>query len=119
MSKTVEFLSDSLERLRKFPEETRISLGYAIRVAQEGGKVGYAKPLKGLGGGATVLEVCEDHGGDTYRLMYTVKIGTKLYVLHAFQKKSKKGIETPKSEMDIVKSRLKLAKELAKQGDVR
>lgn len=51
--------------------------------------------------------------------MYTVKIGTKLYVLHAFQKKSKKGIETPKSEMDIVKSRLKLAKELAKQGDVR
>ena len=113
MSKDVAFLGDSLERLRKFPEGSRESMGYALHVAQEGGKVGYAKPLKGLGVGTTVIEIRDDHDGDTYRLMYTVKIGTKLYVLHAFQKKSKKGIETPKAEMDIVMARLKRAKELA------
>jgi len=72
-----------------------------------------AKPLKGIGGGATVIEIFEDHDRNTYRAMYTVKIGSKLYVLHAFQKKSKKGIETPKSDIDVIKARLKRAKELA------
>jgi phage-related protein len=88
-------------------------MGYALHVAQEGGKVLYAKPLKGIGGGATVIEICDDHDGDTYRVMYTVKIGCKVYVLHAFQKKSKKGIATPKSEIELVKDRLRKAKELA------
>ena len=60
-----------------------------------------------------VIEIFEDHDGNTYRAMYTVKIGSKLYVLHAFQKKSKKGIETPKSEIDVIKTRLRKAKELA------
>jgi len=113
MSKEVEFLGDSREVLRTFPEETRISMGYALRAAQEGGKSVNAKPLRGLGGGATVIEICDDHDGDAYRVMYTVKIGIKLYVLHAFQKKSKRGIETPKAEIDIIKARLKRAKELA------
>lgn len=117
MSKEIVFLGDSREKLRSFPEEARISMGYALRAAQEGGKALCAKPLKGLGGGATVIEICDDCDGNTYRVMYTVKIGTKLYVLHAFQKKSKKGIETPKSELDIIKERLKKAKELAnKEG---
>ena len=111
MSKEIIFLGDSRETLRSFPEETRISMGYALRVAQEGGKASYAKPLKGLGGGATVIEICDDHDGDTYRVMYTVKIGSTLYVLHAFQKKSKKGAETPKAELEIVKLRLRKAKE--------
>ncbi len=115
MSKDVEFLGDSLERLKKFPEKSRIKMGYAIRVAQEGGKVIYAKPLKGLGGGATVIEICEDNDGETYRVMYTVKIGKKVYVLHAFQKKSKKGIETPKSDIKIINDRLNRAKELAEK----
>lgn len=115
MPKDVEFLGDSLDRLRKFPEETRVRMGHALRVAQEGGKVAYAKPLKGLGGGATVIEICEDQDGDTYRVMYTAKIGLKLYVLHAFQKKSKKGIETPKTDIAIIKERLKLAKLLEQQ----
>lgn len=113
MSKEIYFLSDTKERLRGFPDETRISMGHALHVAQQGGKVVYAKPLKGIGGGATVIEICDDHDGDTYRVMYTVKIGSKLYVLHAFQKKSKKGIETPKPEIEIIKARLKKAKELA------
>ena len=113
MSKEIVFLGDTREKLREFPEETRISMGYALREAQEGGKALYAKPLKGLGGGATVIEICDDHDGDTYRVMYTVKIGKKVYVLHAFQKKSKKGIETPRSEIQIIKDRLNKAKELA------
>ena len=113
MSKEVVFLGDSLEVLKDFPEETRISMGHALREAQEGGKALFAKPLKGLGGGATVIEICDDHDGNTYRVMYTVKIGSKLYVLHAFQKKSKKGVETPKSEIEIIKARLRKAKESA------
>ena len=113
MSKEIVFLGDSKERLREFPEEPRISIGHALRTAQEGGKALNAKPLKGIGGGATVIEIFEDHDRNTYRAMYTVKIGSKLYVLHAFQKKSKKGIETPKSDIDVIKARLKRAKELA------
>jgi phage-related protein len=112
MSKEIVFLGDAKENLRAFPEETRISMGHALREAQEGGKALYAKPLKGIGGGATVIEICDDHDGNTYRVMYTVKIGSKLYVLHAFQKKSKTGIETPKSEIEIIKARLRKAREL-------
>ena len=115
MSKEVEFLGDSLGRLKEFPADTRVSMGHAIRVAQEGGKVHYAKPLKGLGGGATVMEISDNHDGQTFRVMYTVKIGKRLYVLHAFQKKSKKGIETPKVDIETVKERLREAKKQAEQ----
>lgn len=107
MSKEIIFLGNTREMLREFPEDTRISMGYALRTAQEGGKASYAKPLKGIGGGATVIEICDVHDGNTYRVMYTVKIGSKLYVLHVFQKKSKKGIEIPKSDIQIIKDRLK------------
>lgn len=115
MSKGIEFLGDSLEVIKGFPQETKVSMGYALHVAQEGGKVLYAKPLKGIGGGSTVIEICDDCEGNTFRVMYTVKIGSKVYVLHAFQKKSKRGIETPKAELEIVKARLKKAKELAER----
>ena len=113
MSKEIVFLGDSREKLREFPEEARVRMGYALREAQEGGKASYPKPLKGIGAGATIIEICDDHEGNTYRVMYTVKIGSKLYVLHAFQKKSKKGIETPKSEIEIIKARFRRARELA------
>lgn len=113
MSKEIVWLGDSRETLRDFPDETKISMGHALRTAQEGGKASNAKPLKGIGGGATVIEIYDDHDGNAYRVMYTVKVGSKLYVLHAFQKKSKKGIETPKGEIEIIKARLKKAKELA------
>jgi phage-related protein len=113
MSKEIVWLGDSKETLRNFPAETKISMGHSLRIAQEGGKALNAKPIKGIGGGATVIEICDDYDGNTYRVMYTVKIGSKLYVLHAFQKKSKKGIETPKPEIEIIKVRLKKAKELA------
>jgi phage-related protein/predicted XRE-type DNA-binding protein len=89
-------------------------MGHALHVAQQGGKVLYAKPLRGLGGGATVIEIVVDHDGETFRNMYCARIGNYIYVLHAFQKKSKKGIETPKLEMDLVKTRLKTAKRVGK-----
>ena len=75
-----------------------------------GGKHEDAKPLRGFGG-ASVLEIVEDHDGDTYRAVYTVRFAEIVYVLHAFQKKSKKGIATPPHEIDKVKARLKRAEE--------
>ena len=81
----------------------------ALSEAQLGGKAPYAKPLKGFGG-AGVLEIVDDFDGDTYRAVYTVKFAHAVYVLHAFQKKAKRGIATPKSELDLIERRLKRAK---------
>jgi phage-related protein len=83
-------------------------MGYALYQAQLGLKAPLAKPLRGFGG-AGVLEIVEDHQTDTYRAVYTVKFSE--LVLHAFQKKSKKGIATPKPDMDLIKRRLRVAEE--------
>ena len=99
--------------LLTMPEDVIDVFGFALHLAQIGKKHDQAKPLKGFGG-ASVLEVVEDHMGDTYRAVYTVKITEKVYVLHCFQKKSTKGIETPKHEMDLIRERLKAAHEHAK-----
>lgn len=80
-------------------------MGYALYQAQIGGKAATAKPLTGFGG-ATILEIVEDFRSDTYRAVYTVKFSEAVYVLHAFQKKSKKGVATPKSDLDLIKRRL-------------
>lgn len=84
----------------------------ALTIAADGAKADIAKPLKGLGAG--VLEVVLKHRSDTFRVVYAVKIGNDIWVIHAFQKKSKRGIATPKSEIDLVRSRLKQLKELLK-----
>jgi phage-related protein len=96
--------------LRTFPEEVKDSIGFALYVAEQGGKHDHAKPLRGFGG-AGVLEIVEDHDGDTYRAVYTVRLAGRVYALHAFQKKSKAGIKTPKAEINVVKSRLKRAED--------
>ena len=83
-------------------------MGFAINDAQNGDEHPRAKALKGFGG-RTVLEVVDDEDGDTYRAVYTVRFAGVIYVLHAFQKKSRKGIKTPKHEIDLIKARLKLA----------
>lgn len=83
-------------------------MGYALWLAQQGDKHPDAKPLKGFGG-STVLEVVEDHTDGTYRAVYTVRFEDAVYLLHAFQKKSKQGKKTPLPEIEIVKSRLKAA----------
>jgi len=103
-------MGDSLAALREFPNVVQQEMGYAVYLAQTGGKHPNAKPLKSFGPG--VLEVLSDHHGDAYRAVYTVRLAGKVYVLHAFQKKSKRGIATPKSELDLIKHRLKRAIEL-------
>lgn len=106
--KELFWMGDSRDNLRTFPEEVKDIMGFALRQAQQGGKHPCVKPLKGFKG-AGILEVVENHDGDTYRAVYTVRIKDKIYVLHAFQKKSKKGIQTPQKEMDVIKARLKRA----------
>lgn len=90
------------------PDDVKRTFGFAIYYAETGGKHPDAKPLKGFGG-AGVLEVVARRQGDTYRAVYTVKFENVVYVLHAFQKKSKKGKETPKHDIELIKTRLKTA----------
>ena len=91
-----------------FPEAVKNGIGTALSVAQFGGKHPDAKPWKGEGSG--VLEVVEDHDGNTYRAVYTVRFRNAVYVLHCFQKKSRRGIQTPKPDVELVARRLGLAR---------
>jgi phage-related protein len=108
--KPLEWISSSRNDLREFPEDVQQSIGFALYRAQLGKKHPDAKPLKGFKGSG-VLEVVEDFDGDTYRAVYTVKFEGVVYVLHAFQKKSKRGIATPKQDIELIETRLKRAKE--------
>ena len=90
------------------PEDVKDVFGFAIDLAQAGHKHPDAKPLKGFKS-AGVLEVVDNDEGGTYRAVYTVKLADWIYVLHCFQKKSKKGIETPQADIELITSRLKLA----------
>lgn len=101
-------MGSSREDLRAFPEDVRRVMGVAINDAQDGGEHPAAKALKGFGG-RSVLEVVDDFDGDTYRAVYTVRFAAAVYVLHAFQKKAKKGIATPKHDLDVIRFRLKAA----------
>lgn len=96
------------------PKDVQDTFGYALHVAQLGGKHIQAKPLKGFGG-AGVLEVVEDSQSNTYRAVYTVRYESAVYVLHCFQKKSTAGIATPKPDMDLVRARLKTVQLLEKE----
>jgi phage-related protein len=108
--KPLFWMGSSLKDLSGFPVEVKKVMGFALRQAQKGGKHVDAKPLKGQKG-AGVLEVVADHVTDTYRGVYTVRFRGAVYVLHAFQKKSKGGVKTPKPDLDLIERRLKLAKE--------
>jgi phage-related protein len=108
--KLVRWVGSSKEDLRSFPEEVRRQVGGVLWDAQLGRKAPFAKPLKGFSG-AGVLEVVDDFDGDTYRAVYTVRFAGVVYVLHAFQKKSKHGIATPRVDLDLIEQRLKRARE--------
>lgn len=97
--------------LRQMPKSIRVDFGHALRLAQEGQKHASVKPLKGMGS-ASVLEVCEDFEGDTYRAVYTVRFKDAIYVLHVFQKKSKRGVETPLRDLRLIERRLREAQEI-------
>ena len=90
-------------------------MGYALYIAQQGGKHRDAKALSGFGG-AGVVEIIKDHSGDTFRAVYTLRYAGAVYVLHAFQKKSKTGRETPRRDMELIRQRLREAERIAKEG---
>jgi|SRR5215469_8388362 len=90
---------------KQFPTSVQKDMGVALFVVQLGGMPPSAKPWKGLGSG--VYELAEDHRGDAYRAVYIVKIAESVHVLHAFQKKSKSGIKTPKADVDLIERRLR------------
>jgi phage-related protein len=104
----------SKKDFKAFPIETRKDMGVALFIVQMGGTPPSAKPWKGLGSG--VYEIVGDHRGDTYRAVYVVNVGDCIHVLHAFQKKSKSGISTPKEDVALVEKRLKAL--LARHGRV-
>lgn len=108
--KPLLWVGSSKKDLLAMPGEVQDIFGFALHQAQDGGKHPQAKPLKGFSG-AGVLEVVEDYDGDTYRAVYTVKFEGAIYALHCFQKKSTKGVETPKHDLDLIKSRLQSARE--------
>jgi len=108
--KPVRWVGSSKADLSAFPEDVRRRVGGALWEAQTGRKAPYAKPLKGFGG-AGVLEIVDDFDGDTFRAVYTVRFAKVVYVLHAFQKKSKRGIATPRAELDLIGRRLRQARE--------
>jgi phage-related protein len=108
--KPLVWVGSAKDDLSAFPDPVKTDIGHALFVAQQGGKAPAAKPLKGYGG-AGVLEVVDDHDGDTYRAVYTVRFAERVYVLHAFQKKSKSGIETPKPDLAKIDARLKRAQQ--------
>ena len=105
--KPVRWIGSSREDVRAFPEQVRLRVGGALWEARLGRKAAWAKPLRGFG----VLEVVDDHDGDTYRAVYTVRFAGAVYVLHAFQKKSKSGVATPRHEIALIEQRLKRARE--------
>ena len=107
MLKPIEWVGSSRANLKRFPEPVQHRMGFAIYQAQLGLRHRDAKPLRGFGSG--VLEVVSRHDGDTFRAVYTVRFETAVYVLHAFQKKARRGIATPKQELDLVRRRLAVA----------
>jgi phage-related protein len=113
--KPVVWVGSSRQDLRAFPAAVQRLMGYALFVAQQGGKHRDAKVMTGFGG-AGVLEVVEDFRGDTFRAVYTLKFAGTVYVLHAFQKKSKSGIATPRRDVGLIKQRLREAERIAREG---
>jgi len=109
----VIWVGSSLKDLRAFPEPVQDHMGYAVYVAQRGGRHRDTKTLSGFGG-AGVVEVIKDFRGDTFRAVYTLRHADAVYVLHAFQKKSKTGRETPRRDMELIEQRLREAEQIAR-----
>ena len=113
--KPVIWLGSSYNDLCEFPDPVQDRVGYALYVAQRGGMHRDAKALTGFGG-ASVVEVVANHDKEAFRAVYTVRFQDAVYVLHAFQKKSKSGSETPQRDMELIKSRLREAERMHRGG---
>lgn len=112
--KPLIWIGSSKKDLMALPIKVRKFFGHALDFAQHGDQHDAAKVLKGFGG-AGILEVVEDDAGGTYRAVYTVKFKEAVFVLHCFQKKSKRGVATPKEDLEIIRARLKVAEVMAKE----
>jgi len=108
--KTVVWVGPTRKDLKALPRPVQRAVGVALYAAQLGETPPDAKVMKGFGG-AGVLELIEDHRGDTYRAVYTVRFATRIYVLHVFQKKSKRGIATPRRDIELIRARLRWAEQ--------
>lgn len=104
-ARPLRWIGSSRKNYREFPAEVQDQFGFGLFLAQTGQHPPSAKPMKGFGSG--VVELLDHHDGDTYRAMYTVRFETAVYVLHAFKKKSKRGIATPKTDVELVRRRLR------------
>jgi phage-related protein len=113
--KPVIWVGSSRKDFREFPDPVQDHMGYALYVAQRGGKHRDAKAMTGFGG-AGVVEAIKDYRGDTFRTVYTLRYAGAVYVLHAFQKKSKIGRETPRRDMELIRQRLGEAERIAREG---
>lgn len=110
--KVISWIKAAQNDFDKFPLEARQKIVGALKIAAEGEKADIAKPMKGLGSG--VFEIALRHNTNAYRVVYAVQIGEDLWVIHAFQKKAKKGMATPRKEIDLIKQRIKWLKENTK-----
>ncbi|MFI5088678.1 MAG: type II toxin-antitoxin system RelE/ParE family toxin [Terriglobales bacterium] len=115
LGRALTWMGSSRRDLRGFPRQVRRDIGQALYTAQQGETDPSTKALRGFGGGS-VLEIITDHQGGTWRAVYTVRYHDVIYVLHAFQKKSKSGIATPKKDIDLIRHRLAEAERLHREG---
>jgi phage-related protein len=114
--KELIWLGSSLDDLKSFPADVQDEIGYALHYAQMGSTYSSVKIFKGHGSG--VYEIVSNYNTDAYRAIYVVNLDECLYVLHAFQKKSKSGIKTPKTDLNVMETRLKQLKVLLKKGAI-
>lgn len=112
MLRPVVWLGSSLKDLKEFPEAIKGEIGYILYLVQIGEHHQNIKPLSGFPG--EVMEIKSDYAKDTYRAVYAAKLGNEIYVLHTFKKKSKKGIKTPKEDIEVIRQRLKRGQEIAR-----
>jgi phage-related protein len=109
-TRQISWINAARKAFERFPEPVQIEALGALTIAAEGEKADIAKPLVGLGAG--VLEIAIRHRGDAWRVVYAVKVGSDLWVVHAFQKKSTAGSATPAHEIEVIRERLKRLKEI-------
>jgi phage-related protein len=110
LTRPIFWIKSARKEFERFPDEAQTIFLTALTIAAENGKADIAKPMKGLGSG--VFEIALPFRGDAYRVVYAVQIGAEIYVVHAFQKKSKQGSKTPQQEIELIRNRLKALKEM-------
>ena len=109
MQRKISWVKAALKDFGTFPEAAREQVVTALRIAARGEKADIAKPMKGLGSG--VFEIALPHRGDAFRAVYAIQLGEDIWVVHAFQKKSKTGVKTPRQDIDLIRARINRVKE--------